>query len=168
MLTLLCDVENELNSRPLTYRMSESYLEVIIHNSFIYPDSNSNLFLGIEGENPTLSEPPSQFKLLQSLSNINRLLKHFHELWNNAYSLSIRKNTKNSYEHRFDNKIDVDDIILIRHPQKSRPFWMLGRAVKVFKGDNNKIRSANVIRNGSTQHYSMNHFLFLRMLTAHK
>ena len=122
MLTLLCDVENALNSRPLTYQKSESYLEVIIPNSFIYPNSNSKLFLRIEGENPTLLEPPSQFKLSQFLSNINRLLKHFHELWNSAYSLSLRENTKNSYEHRFDNKIDVDDIILIRHPQKSRPF----------------------------------------------
>ena len=126
MLTLLCDVENAVNSRPLTYRTSESDLEVITPNSFIYPNSNSNLFLRIEGKNSTLSEPPSQSLLLQSLSNRNHLLKHFHELWNNAYLLSLRESTKNSYEHRFENKIDVDDIVLIRHPQKSRPFWMLG------------------------------------------
>ena len=72
-------------------------------------------------------------------------------MWNNAYLLSLRKSTKNSYEHRFENKIDVDDIVLIRHPQKSRPFWLLGRVVEVFKGDDNKIRSANVKRDGSIQ-----------------
>ena len=75
MLTLLCDVENAVNSRPLTYQTSESDLEVITPNSFIYPNSNTNLFLRIEGENPTLSEPPSQSLLLQSLSNRNHLLK---------------------------------------------------------------------------------------------
>ena len=93
MLTLLCDVENA-DSRPLTYQTSESDLEVITPNSCIYPNSNSNLFLRIEGENPTLSEPPSQSLLLQSLSNRNHLLKHFHELWNNAYLLSLRESTK--------------------------------------------------------------------------
>ena len=90
---------------------------MITPNSFSYPNSNSNLFLRIKGENPTLSEPPSQSLLLQSLSNKNRLLKHFHELWSNAYLLSLGESTKNSYEHRFENKIDVDDIVLIRHPQ---------------------------------------------------
>ena len=163
MLTLLCDVENAVNYRPLIYRTSELDLEVITPNSFIYPNSNSNLFLGIEGENPTLSEPPSQSLLLQSLSNRNHLLKHFHELWNNAYLLSLRESTKNSYEHRFENKIDVDDIVLIRHPQKSRPFWWLGRVVEVFKGDDNKIRSANVKRNGSIQNYSINHLYPLEL-----
>ena len=137
MLTLLCDVENAVNSRPLTYRTSESDLEVITPNSFVYPNSNSNLY--------------SQSLLLQSLSNRNRLLKHLHELWNNAYLLSLRESTKNSYEHRFENKIDVDDIVLIRHPKQSRPFWMLGRVVEVFKGDDINIRSANVKRDGSTQ-----------------
>ena len=132
----------------MIYRTSESDLEVITPNSLIYPNSNSNLFLRIEGENPTLSEP-SQSLLLQSLSNRNHLLKHFHELWNNAYLLSLKESTKNSYEHRFENKIDVDDIVLIRHPQKSIPFWLLGRVVEVFKGDDNKIRSANVKRDGS-------------------
>ena len=83
--------------------------------------------------------------------------RHFHELWNNAYLLSLRESTKNSNEHRFENKIDVDDIVLIRSPQKSRPFWMPGRVVEVFKGDDNKIRSANIKRDGSMQNYSINH-----------
>ena len=138
---------------------------MITPNSFIYPNSNTNLFLRIEGENATLSELPSQSLLLQSLSNRNHLLKHVHELWNNAYLLSLRESTKNSYEHRFENKIDVDDIVLLRHPQKSRPFWLLGRVV--FKGDDNKIRSANVKRDGSIQNYSINHLypLELQQLT---
>ena len=160
MPTLLCDVENAVNSRPMTYLTSESDLEVITPNSFIYPSSNSNLFLRIEGENPTLSELPSQYVLLQSLSNRNRLLKHFHELWNNAYLLSLyRESTKNSYEHRFENKIDVDDIILIRH----LPFWMLSRVVEIFKGDDNTIRSANVKRDGSTKNNSINHLYLLEL-----
>ena len=33
---------------------------------------------------------------------------------------------------------------------------MLGRVVEVFKGDDNKIRSANVKRDGSIQNYSIN------------
>ena len=152
----------QLKSRPLTYRTSESDLEVITPNNFIYPNSNSNLFLRIEGENPTLSEPPSQ-SLLLHLSNRNHLLKHFHELWNNAYLLSLRESTKNSYENRFENKIDVDDIVLIRHLQKSRPFWLLSRVVEVFQGDDNNIRSANVKRDGSIQNYSINHLYPLEL-----
>ena len=71
MLTLLCDVENAVNSRPLTYPTSESDLEVITPNSFIYP----NLFLRIEGENPTLSEPPHyspyQTEIIYSNTSMN-------------------------------------------------------------------------------------------------
>ena len=144
MLTLLCDVENAVSSRPLTYQTSESDLEVTTPNSFIYPNSTSNLLLRTEGENPTLPE-----------------------VWNNAYLLSLRESTKISYEHRFENKIVADDIVLIHHPQKSRPFWLLGRVVEVFKGDDNKIRSANVKRDGSIQNYSINHLypLELQQLT---
>ena len=79
MLPLLCDVENAVNSRPLTYRTSESDLEVITPNSFIYLNSNSNLFLRIEGENPTLSEPllnpyyysPYQTEIIYSNTSMN-------------------------------------------------------------------------------------------------
>ena len=78
-----------------------------------------------------------------------------------------RESIKNSYEHSFENKIDGDDIILIPHPQKSRPFWMTGKVVEVFKSDDNKIRSANVERDGSTQYYAINHLypLELQQLT---
>ena len=113
-----------------------------------------------------LSEPPSQsilFILLQSLSNRNSLLKHSHKMWNNAYLHLLfvlqRKYKKylGTYIREQHIYIDVGDIFLIRHTQKSRQFWMLGEVVEVFKCDDNKIRSANVKRDGWVQHYSINH-----------
>ena len=65
-------------------------------------------------------------------------------MWYEQYLLSLRENCKDLHETNFAEKIKTDDVVLIRNPIKPRPYWQLGRVVELFRGEDNKIRSANV------------------------
>ena len=41
----------------------------------------------------------------------------------------------------FNNKIQINDVVLIKNPAKTRPFWKLGRVTELFQGNDGNIRS---------------------------
>lgn len=57
---------------------------------------------------------------------------------------SLLENCKDLHETEFSNKINVNDVILIKNPIKSRPFWLLGRDIELFSGNNDKVRFAQI------------------------
>ena len=46
----------------------------------------------------------------------------------------------------FNNKIQINDVMLIKNPAKTRPFWKLGRVTELFQGNDGYIRSARITR----------------------
>lgn len=57
-----------------------------------------------------------------------------------TYSGSEKKLQKPA-PNNFSNKIKLNNVILIKNPANSSPFWQLGRVIVLFPGDYNKIRS---------------------------
>ena len=55
LLTVITDVQNAVNSRPLTYRSSDNALETITPNFFLKADPNCNVILRFD-EDPILGE----------------------------------------------------------------------------------------------------------------
>ena len=83
------------------------------------------------------------------------------------YLLSFRENCKHLHKIKFLIKIKVD-VILIKHPLKPRLYWQLGRVVKLFPRDDDKIRSFRVKRDdGLTQRYSIKHLYPLGLSLTH-
>ena len=72
----------------------------------------------------------NKFKILQ-----------FEESW-----LSLRISCKDLHKRDFHNRIEEDDIVIIKNSAKSRPFWKLGRALELFRDSNNRIHSASIKR----------------------
>ena len=60
-------------------------------------------------------------------------------MWVNEYLLSLCETCKDLHELDFNNKIKLNDVVMIKNHAKSRPFW-LGRVVKLYYGEDNKIR----------------------------
>ena len=85
-------------------------------------------------------EPTSRTQLLNTLSEREKLLNNFRELWNEEYLLSLRKSCKDLHNMDFNNKIQINDVML--NPAKTRPFWKLSRVTKLFEGNDGNIRSA--------------------------
>ena len=109
-------------------------------------------------------EPTFRSQLLDALSKREKLLNNFKELWNEEYLSSQRESCKDLHNMDFNNKIQVNNGVLIKNPTKNRPFWKLGRVTELFQGNNGNIRFAQITRDVSCENHNIQH-LFLMELT---
>ena len=61
-----------------------------------------------------------------------------------SYLLSQQEQCKYLYQCDFENKTKVGDIVLIKNPAKTRPYWPLGRVLSLNIGDDGNVRSMNL------------------------
>ena len=168
LLTHISDIQNAINSRPLTYRCSDSNLEVITPNCFIRPNANEGIMLRMDDRDICKSDPPSRLNVIKSIELRDTLLSKFKELWYDSYLLSLREQCKALHEVNYVNKIKVDDVVLVKIPNKSRPFWPLGRVIELVEGDDGKVRSVRLKRgDGAIQHHSIKHLYPLELTLTH-
>ena len=143
--TVLSDIQLAVNCRPLTYRCAEDNgLEVITPNKFLKPNVESNLILGDPKQ--LLPKSVSRNHLIKSLDAREKIVAQFKDLWYEEYLLSLRSLYKNLYEVNFENKIKMNDIVLIKNPAKGRHQWRLGRVMELIYGSDNKVRSAKILK----------------------
>ncbi len=169
LLTILSDIQTAINGRPLTYRCAEDSLEGITPNCFINANSrNERVVIKSEDKNVWDKDIPSRKDLINSLSIRDKMSGHFRELWTEEYLLALREQFKDLHEVNWHNKIKINDVVLIQLPNKSRPFWLLGRVVELIAGYDNKIRSAKIKRaDGQVQIHSLKHLYPLELSTTH-
>lgn len=66
------------------------------------------------------------------LSCYKKLLSDFRELWYEEYLLSQRESCKNLHDIDFNNKIQINNIVLIKNLAKARAFWKLVTVTELF------------------------------------
>lgn len=169
LLTVIGDIQSAVNSRPLTYRSSDNDLESITPNSFLRFNANPFLLLRQSDENRLWeTDPPSRETLVKSLELRNEIFEHFRELWYESYLLSLRENYRELHESHWVNRMKAGDVVLVKLPNKPRPYWLLGRIVELIIGFDNKIRSVKVMRgDGQVAHHSINHLYPLELSLTH-
>ena len=131
--------------RPLTNCFADSQsLEIITPNKFLYPSAESNVYL----QNPkdVLPSSSSRGDLLRSLQIWDKIFNSFKKLWYEEYLLGLRSLYKDLHETPFINKVQVNDIVLIKNPAKSRQHWNLGRVLQTFPGSDGKVCSVKILR----------------------
>ena len=147
LLTAFSDIQNAINSRPLTYRCSEETdLEIITPKNFLNPNANEGVIIQAEESELLLGDPIGREEILKSLEIKQAILDKFRTLYYQEYLLSLNEQCKDIYETEFVNKIKVDDVVLIKVPNKSRPHWVLGRVIELYPGEDGKVRFVKVIR----------------------
>ena len=145
LLTVISDVQSAINQRPLTYRCSsDSDVEVITPNCFLCPNVNLGLVLKLDHQDVWKSDTPSRLNVVKSIEARDSMSTRFREIWYQNYLLSLREQRKDLHEVNLNNRINVDDVVLVKNPAKSRPFWLLGRVLELIVGDDKKIRSVKV------------------------
>lgn len=184
LLTVLSDVVNAVNCRPLTYRCADDAgLEIISPNCFIKPYVNDSLLFSSESESIINNSPPCRKDVVKTLSSRDKMLSYFRKLWYQDYLLSLREQCKDLHELDFENKVKVNDVVLIKGPpSEKRPFWKLGRVVELIPGDDGKVRSCKLKRadgeylgvdgsvracKGEISHHSLNHLYPLELSLTH-
>lgn len=156
-ITLIAEVQDSINSRPLTYQdTSDVNHEFITPNSFLKFGNSSNITFGSSSGDEV--RKVSRSILMKTLELREDSLDKFRDLWYTEYLLSLRRSGKDSYEPVWEDKIKVDDVVLISSPVKPRPLWSLGRITKLFTGKDGKTRSVELIRpDRSSGVYAISH-----------
>lgn len=153
-ITILSDVQNSINSRPLTYQDPDDLTLPISPNSFVKLGANSGLVFG-DTSGPQV---PAREELVESLERRDLILQKYRDLWYSDYLLSLRENSRDIHQRDWHDQIKVNDIILISSPTKPRPLWQLGRVVELFRGNDGKTRSVEIIRPDRTRGtYAISH-----------
>ena len=148
--SLLSDIQSAINNRPLTYRNTDdNYLEVISPNSFLKSSYYKSLiFDNLDG---TQLEIPNRQNILTSLLHREEIFHKFYEHWYKDYLLSLRESGRELHQVEWDNLIKLGDIVLIEVPNKSRPFWPMGKVTELLTGDDERIRTVKLIRGDRTE-----------------
>ena len=82
--------------------------------------------------------------------------------------LSLRETCKDLYDVEFENKINVNDVVLVKNNLKPKIYWKLARVIKLFPGDDEKVRIAEVkLGNGSIQTHSIKHLFPIELSLTH-
>ena len=153
--SLLSDICNTINSRPLTYRDDDVSFHALTPNNFLKPYVTKTILFGsIEGSDIVV---PNRKDLVASLEKREVLLEKFKERYFEEYLLSLRETGRDLYDDRWEEKVKVGDIVLIRSPSLSRPYWSMGRIQELLTGSDSKTRSVKVFRpNGDPGIFSIN------------
>lgn len=131
---LLCEAENTVNSRPLTYLpLNDENEECLTPNHFLRGRENNVFEPGQFCEADLFSQ--KQWRIVQSLEN------SFWKRWIKEYLPTLTKRTK-----WFDKvkNIEVGDLVIICDDTAPRNVWQRGKIIEVYPSKDGTIRSALV------------------------
>ena len=110
LFTMISDIQKTINSRPLT---SDTEVLPMTPNAFLHPNVDGDISVKTDSGGCPDMEPTSRSQLLDALIEREKLLDNFKELWNVEYLLSLRESYKDLHNMDFNNKIQVNGVVLI-------------------------------------------------------
>ena len=153
LLTVLKEVENILNNRPLTYLYTEENVDPLTPNKLIYGrDLNRTVtpsYLSDE-ENENNVDLDTRYAYLQ------KILDHFWNRWSNEYLVALRERSRKlSKTSNLDIVPKTDDIVLIHDDKTKRQNWKLGKVTKLIRSTDGNVRACelSVVTNGKLMKY---------------
>ena len=140
LITLLKEVENVLNNRPLSYVYYEDLEEPLTPNKLIY---GRNLNVTV---NDTSIITDDTVGIHERLDNVQLLIRSFWNIWRKDYLVNLREAHQKRYK-RTRHSIDpsVDDLVLVHDEKLKRGCWKMGRVQSLKISSDGKCRSAQVI-----------------------
>lgn len=102
--SLLTDIQNAVNSRPVTYRDSDAHnLDIITPNSFLKFCSYKELSFGsLEGSDIVIA---NRSDLKSTLNKRENMFEIFKDLWYDSYLLYLRESSRDVFEDNWTNKV---------------------------------------------------------------
>ena len=150
LITLLSDIQNSVNNRPLTYRdSSDPDFQVLSPNSFLKISAGRSLVL----ENVAGSEVPAPNRkdLVSALETREGLFEDFKERFYEDYLLNLRENSRDLFQKEWQDVIKEGDVVTIFSPSKARKYWQLGIVSELLPGKDGKVRTVKVTRPDKTE-----------------
>ena len=104
----------------------------------------------------------------ETLASRDKAFQDLREKWYTTYLLSLREHSRDLHQCNWVNKVKAGDVVLINIPNKTRPYWLLGRVLELIVGHDNAVRSVKLKRSdGQVVHPSINHLYPLELSITH-
>lgn len=133
LITLFCEVENIINSRPLTViSCDKNDISPLTPNHLLHL-RNETLYMGEFDKNDCYSI--RRWKQVQYLANL------FWNRWRKEYLSTLQKRLKWVYKER---NVQIGDIVLIIDENQPRCNWLMGKIISVKQSLDNLIRSVEI------------------------
>ena len=134
LLTLMCQVENIVNSRPLTQVSSDpNDNEPLTPNHLLLLRHGTHLPIGVFCEKDQYVR--KRWRQVQYLSDI------FWKRWLKEYLVNLQLRSK---WHLDQYDLKVNDLVLVMNENLPRNVWPMGRVTEVHKGTDGRVRSVTV------------------------
>ena len=137
--TVIVEVENVVNNRPLTYIDTDTVEEVLTPNHLILGRSLPMANQLFSSEN---AENVQKLNFRKRVLYRQKLLKDFGKRWEIEYLLGLRGSQKIPKTNKF-RMPNVGDVVLV-HGDSPRLSWKLGRIEKLHSSDDGVVRSASL------------------------
>lgn len=138
--TVLCEVENMVNSRPITHVTDDVRdLTALTPNHFLLGRGNSAASPG-EFEHDMCSR--KRWRRAQAIA------EHLWSRWKKEYLQTLMQRKKWQKDVR---NLEIDDVVLINEPGAPRGLWPLARVTELLPGPDGRVRAARLVtKNGAT------------------
>ena len=140
MQTVLLEIENVLNSRPLCYLYDDDHEHIVTPNHLLYGRKlNVNSINSDGGGNFNISME----NVTKRMRYMNSVILHFWRRWSSEYVTSLREYSR---VHRNTGTLvpSIDDVVIVFEDKQPKQSWKLGRIVELITSKDNKIRGAKV------------------------
>ena len=138
--TVLVEIENVINSRPLTYIYDDE-------EGVNYPLTPSQL---INGRNLAMLPNDGHYEIVSTHESLSKraryhrkVLSHFIKKWQREYLLNLLEAHRPKGANK-EPSINVGDVVLLRDEQTKRNFWKLCRVVELLESKDGSVRAAKV------------------------
>ena len=128
----------------------------------------SVMISSVEDYNLWDETPITKNEILDSLNVKQQNFERFKDLWYQQYLLGLRDTFKDLHQINWENRIKINDIVLIKLMNKPRPYWVLGRVLKLIYGHDDKIRIVKLKRgDGQVCFHSLKHLYPIELSITH-
>ena len=143
LYTTLSEIENIMNSRPLTYLNEDQFLESLTPNHLIYGCSLHSRCYGSDNK-----DVDSGNELRLKVKHTEIILQHFTNRFTKEYLLALlerHSNQKRKEPNSGNVNLKNGDVVLIKDENKSRLLWRKGKVTKFLDSRDNKIRGVELL-----------------------
>ena len=141
--TLIYEIEQILNNRPLGADYDDDTEDVLTRNHLIFGRRLEQSNNDTDTNHVSINALTKRQKVLQTVLN------QFWNQWRRDYLTSLREYKSKSLS-KGAKVIALNDIVIVYDHKLPRHMWKIGRVSKLIKGHDNKIRAAEILL-GSTK-----------------
>ena len=143
-MTVLCDIEGVLNSRPITYIYTDD-IEYALTPSHLVCGKILSTLPACSAEDELTEYPEDQSTFTIRMICLSTLMKNYWRSWLHDYIVNLREFHNCKAKKAGHPMIEESDVVIKKDYNLHRGNWRLARVDKLLKGTNGEIRGAEIV-----------------------